>query len=46
MEIRPVEAESFPTGGHMDGRTDRLRDRLTDRHDEAKSLISQFCEST
>jgi hypothetical protein len=38
MKIRPVEAELF----HADGRTDRQTDR--DRHDEANSRFSQFCE--
>jgi len=33
MKIRPVGAELF----HADARTDR--------HDEANSLFSQFCES-
>jgi hypothetical protein len=34
MKIRPVGAELF----HADG------DRQTDRHDEANSRFSQFCE--
>jgi len=34
MEIRPVGTELF----HADGQTDR--------HDEANSRISQFCERT
>jgi uncharacterized protein YbaR (Trm112 family) len=36
MTIRPVIAELF----HADGRTDCRKDR----HDEAKSRFSQFCE--
>ena len=36
MKIRPVGAELF----HEDERTDRE----TDRHDEANSRFSQFCE--
>ena len=32
MKVRPVEAELF----HADG--------LTDRHEEANILFSQFCE--
>jgi len=38
MKIHPVEAELFHA---TDGRTDRL----TDRHEEANSHFSQFCES-
>jgi len=34
MEIRPVGAEFFHA------------DRRTDRHEEANSRLSQFCEST
>ena len=37
MNIRPVTAEFF----HADGQTDGL----ADRHDEANSRCSQFCES-
>jgi hypothetical protein len=36
-KIRPVGAELF----HADG---RRTDRRTDRHDEANSRFSQFCE--
>jgi len=36
IKIRPVGAELF----HVDGRTDGR----TDRHDEANSRFSQFCE--
>ena len=34
-------AELFHAGGRTDGRTDTQ----TDRHDEANSRFSQFCES-
>ena len=37
MKIRPVETELF----HADEQTDRQ----TDRHDEANSHFSQFCEA-
>jgi len=37
MKIRPAGAELF----HADGRADRR----TDKHDEADSRFSQFCES-
>jgi hypothetical protein len=37
MKVGPVGAEFF----HADG----LTDRQTDRHDEAKSRFSQFCDS-
>jgi hypothetical protein len=36
MKIRPVGAELFHANGQTDGRTDR--------HDEANSRFSQFCE--
>jgi len=36
VDIHPLEAELF----HADGETDRQ----TDRHDEANSLFSKFCE--
>jgi len=36
MKIRPVEAELF----HVDRRTDGR----TDRHDEANSRFTKFCE--
>jgi hypothetical protein len=36
MKIRPVGSDLL----HVDGRTDRQ----TDRHDEANSRFSQFCE--
>ena len=39
MKIRPMGAELF----HADGRTDRQQ---TDRHDEANSRFTQFCESS
>jgi len=38
-EIRPVGAELFHTG------RERRTDGQTDRHDEANSSFSQFCES-
>ena len=38
MKIRVVRAELL----HADGRTDRQTDRQ--RHDEANSCFSQFCE--
>jgi len=43
MKILPVGAELF----HVDGRTDVQKDtdRQTDRHDEANSRFSKFCES-
>jgi hypothetical protein len=51
MKIRPVGAEWFHTNGQTGGKTDRQTDRQTerdrkqtDRHDEANSWISQFCE--
>jgi hypothetical protein len=37
MKIRPVVAELFHTDGQTEGRMDR--------HDEANSRFSQFCES-
>ena len=40
MKINPVEAELF----HANGRTDEQTVRQTDRHDEANSRLSQFCE--
>jgi len=36
MKLRPVAAELFQPEGRTDGQTDR--------HDEANSRISQFCE--
>jgi hypothetical protein len=38
MKIRPVKAELFLVDGWTDGQTDR--------HDEATSRFSQFCELT
>jgi hypothetical protein len=44
MTMRPKEPDF-----HVDGWTDRKKkrdgDRKTDRHDEANSRFSQFCES-
>jgi hypothetical protein len=41
MAIRPVGAELF----HADGQTDGGQtDRQTDKHDEASSSFSKFCE--
>ena len=36
MKIRPVEAQLFHVEGRANGRTDR--------HDEANSRFSRFCE--
>jgi hypothetical protein len=48
MKIRPVGAELLYTDGRMDGQTDRQTDRQTDgrrnRHNEANSRFSRFCE--
>jgi hypothetical protein len=38
--MRPVGVELF----HADRRTDRQADGRTDRHSEANSRFSQFCE--
>jgi hypothetical protein len=40
MKMNPVGAGLF----HADGRTQREKDGRTDRHDEANSRFSQFCE--
>jgi len=40
MKIRPIGAELFHANRRVDGQTDRQ----TDRHDEANSLVTQFCE--
>jgi len=40
MKILPVTAEVF----HEDRRRDGRMDRRTDRHEEAISHVSQFCQ--
>jgi hypothetical protein len=46
MKIHPVGAELFHVDGERrtDGHAGRQADRQTDRHDEANTRFSQFCE--
>ena len=45
MKIRPVGAEILHVGERTDGLMDIHTDaRRTDRHDEANSRSTQFCE--
>jgi len=42
MKVRPLGVELFQT----DGRTGERTDGQMDRHDEANSRLSKFCEGT
>ena len=44
MKNRPVRAELFYADRWKEGGMDRRTDGRTDRHDEANSRFSEFCE--
>ena len=44
MKIRPVGAELFQAEGQTGGRESGRAEGQTDRHDEANSSFTQFCE--
>jgi hypothetical protein len=44
MKIRRVGSELLHIDGRMDGQTERQIDGRADRHDEANSRFSPFCE--